>query len=154
MCATYQVGSGHNAHSVAVPAELVAPAPASLDALQAAALPVNGPTAYQAIYDQLQLQKAETLLIPGAAGGTGTLAVQLAAPLGAHVIVTANSRNHPSLQQRGASERIDYAQTDVADAIHAAHPEGIDALYRRCGQRSPSRSANRRLMRTVKPFDI
>jgi NADPH:quinone reductase-like Zn-dependent oxidoreductase len=140
--ATYQVGIGHYAHSVAVPADLVAPAPSSLDALHAAALPVNGLTAYQAIYELLKLQKGETLLITGAAGGTGTFAVQLAARVGAHVIVTASSRNHPYLQKLGASELIDYAQTDFADAVHAAHPEGIDAVLDCVGGETAARSLN------------
>lgn len=128
ICATYQSGIGHYAQAVAVPAALVAPAPSSLDALHAAALPVNGLTAYQAIYDRLQIQPGETLLITGAAGGTGTFAVQLAAQVGAQVLVTARSQNHPYLQQLGATELIDYAQTDVTQAIHARHPGGIDAV--------------------------
>jgi NADPH:quinone reductase-like Zn-dependent oxidoreductase len=140
ICATYQVGIGHYAHFVAVPADLVAPAPSSLDALHAAALPVNGLTAYQAIYDLLKLQKGETLLITGAAGGTGTFAVQLAARLGAHVIVTARSRNHPYLQELGASELIDYAQTDFVNAVHEAHPEGIDAVLDSVGGETAARS--------------
>jgi NADPH:quinone reductase-like Zn-dependent oxidoreductase len=140
MCATYQAGVGHYAHYVAVPADLVAPAPFSLDAVHAGALPVNGLTAYQAIYEQLKLQKGQTLLITGAAGGTGTFAVQLAAHIGAHVIVTASSRNHPYLQKLGASELIDYAQTDFADAVHAAHPEGIDAVLDSVGGETAARS--------------
>src|SRR6266700_5484900 len=99
ICATYQVGIGHNAQSMAVPEDLVAPAPSALDALHAAALPVNGLTAYQAIYDLLKVQQGKTLLITGAAGGTGTFAVQLAARVGVHVIVTARSNHHPYLQQ-------------------------------------------------------
>ena len=140
ICATYQVGIGHYAQYVAVPADLVAPAPSSLDALHAAALPVNGLTAYQALYELLKLQKGETLLITGAAGGTGTLAVQLAAGVGAHVIVTARSRNHPYLQQLGATELIDYAQTDFVNAVHMAHPEGIDAVLDCVGGETAARS--------------
>ena len=128
ICATEQSGIGHYAQAVAVPADLVALAPSSLDALHAAALPVNGLTAYQAIYDRLQIQPGETLLITGAAGGTGTFAVQLAAQVGAQVLVTARSQNHPYLQQMGATELIDYAQADVVQAIHARHPGGIDAV--------------------------
>ncbi len=127
ICATYQVGIGHYARYVVVPADLVAPSPSTLDDLHAAALPVNGLTAYQAIYDVLQVQKGETLLITGAAGGTGTFAVQLAAHLGAHVIITARSENHLYLQKLGATELIDYEQTDFVHAVHATHPEGIDA---------------------------
>lgn len=140
ICATYQAGIGHYAHYVAVPADLIAPAPSSLDPLFAAALPVNGLTAYQAIYDLLQVQKEETLLITGAAGGTGTLAVQLAAHLGAHVIATASSRNHSYLQMLGADELIDYTQTDFANAVHAAHPKGIDAVLDCIGGETAARS--------------
>ena len=140
ICATYQVGIGHYAHYVAVPADLIAPAPSSLDPLLAAALPINGLTAYQAIYELLKVQKGETLLITGAAGGTGTFAVQLAAHLGAHVIVTARSENHAYLQRLGASELIDYTQTDFANAVHAAHPEGIDAVLDSVGGETAARS--------------
>src|SRR5947209_1416324 len=62
--------------------------------------------------------------------------------VGAHVIVTANSRNHPYLQKLGASELIDYAQTDFADAIHAAHPEGIDAVLDSVGGETAAKSLN------------
>ncbi|EFH83108.1 NADP-dependent oxidoreductase [Ktedonobacter racemifer] len=137
---TYQVGIGHYAQSVAVPAHLVAPAPSSLDALHAAALPIGGLTAYQAIYEVLKMQRGETLLITGAAGGTGTLAVQLAAHLGVHVIATASSKNHPYLQQLGASELIDYAQTDFASVVQAAHPKGIDAVLDCVGGETAARS--------------
>jgi NADPH:quinone reductase-like Zn-dependent oxidoreductase len=140
ICTTYQVGVGHYAQFVAVSANLIAPAPSSLDALHAAALPVNGLTAYQAIYEVLKMQRGETLLITGAAGGTGTLAVQLAARLGVHVIVTASSKNHPYLQQLGASELIDYAQTDFASAVQAAHPKGIDAVLDCVGGETAARS--------------
>ena len=140
ICATYQVGIGHYAQYVAVPADLVAPAPSSLDALHAAALPVNGLTAYQAIHDMLKIQKGETLLITGAAGGTGTFAVQLAARLGALVIVTARSSNHPYLHQLGAAELIDYAQTDFVAAVQATHPEGIDAVLDCVGGETAARS--------------
>ena len=140
ICATYQVGIGHYAHAVAVPADLVAPAPSSLDALHAAALPVNGLTAYQAIHDLLKVQKGETLLITGAAGGTGTFAVQLAARAGAHVIVMARRENHPYLRKLGATEIIDYTRTDFAGVVHAAHPEGIDAVLDCVGGETAARS--------------
>lgn len=140
ICATYQVGIGHYAHTVVVPADLVAPAPSSLDALHAAALPINGLTAYQAIHDLLKVQKGETLLITGAAGGTGTFAVQLAVRVGTHVIVTARRENHPYLRKLGATELIDYTRTDFADVVHATHPEGIDAVLDCVGGKTAARS--------------
>jgi NADPH:quinone reductase-like Zn-dependent oxidoreductase len=68
--------------------------------------------------------------------------VQLAARLGAHIIATASARNHAYLYELGASEVIDYTQTDMVAAVRATHPEGIDAVLgerrrhaasRRCG---------------------
>lgn len=140
ICSTYQVGIGHYAEYVAVPADVLARAPSSLDMLHAASLPVNGLTAYQAIYEVLEVRKGETLLITGAAGGTGTLAVQLAAHLGAHVIATASASHHRSLQELGASELIDYTQTDFAATVRAAHPEGIDAVLDCVGGETAARS--------------
>lgn len=110
------------------------------DALHAAALPVNGLTAYQAIHDLLTVQKGETLLITGAAGGTGTFAVQRAARVGAHVIVTARREDHPYLRKLGATELIDYTQADFVDVVHAAHPKGIDAVLDCVGGETAARS--------------
>lgn len=140
ICSTYQVGIGHYAQYVAVPADLVALAPSSLDALHAAALPINGLTAYQALMEELHLQPGETLLITGAAGGTGTLAVQLAAHLGAQVIAMASSTNHPYLQELGASELIDYTRSDFATSVRAVHPAGIDAVLDCVGGETAARS--------------
>ena len=125
---TYQAGIGHDAEYVAVPAHLVAAAPNSVDALHAAALPVNGLTAYQTLTEVLALRASETILITAASGTTGGFAVQLAARLGAHVIAVASARNHAYLSERGASELIDYTQADIVAAVHATHSEGIDAV--------------------------
>lgn len=125
---TYRAGIGHYAEYVSAPTDLVALAPSSVDASHAAALPVNGLTAYQTITEALSLRAGETLLITGAAGGTGTLAVQLAARLGAHVIATASAANRDYLFALGASQVIDYRQTNVVAEVRAVHPEGIDAV--------------------------
>jgi NADPH:quinone reductase-like Zn-dependent oxidoreductase len=116
------------AEYVAVPANLVAAAPTSIDALHAASLPVNGLTAYQTLTEELALRAGQTILITAASGGTGTFAVQLAARLGAHVIAVARVRNHAYLHELGAHELIDYTQTDMVAAVRAAHSEGIDAV--------------------------
>jgi NADPH:quinone reductase-like Zn-dependent oxidoreductase len=119
---------GHYAEYVAAPASLVARRPTSIDATHAAALPVNGLTAHQAITEDLGLRTGETVLITAAAGGTGTLAVQIATSLGAYVIATASARNHQYLRELGAQEVIDYTTTDFAQALRAAHPAGVDAV--------------------------
>ncbi|QBD83466.1 NADP-dependent oxidoreductase [Ktedonosporobacter rubrisoli] len=119
---------GHYAEYIAVPAKLVARRPRTLDAAHAAAIPVSGITAHQAITEDLKLQAGETVLITAAAGGTGTFAVQIAASLGAHVIASASARNHAYLRELGAHEVIDYALSDVVEAVHTAHPLGVDAV--------------------------
>jgi len=128
MSFTYQAGIGHYAEYVAVPANLVAAAPNSVDALHVAALPVNGLTAYQTLTEALALRAGETILITAASGTTGGFAVQLAARMRAHVIAVASAHNHAYLSELGASELIDYTQTDIVAAVHATHSEGIDAV--------------------------
>ena len=125
---TEQANIGHYAQYVAVPADMVAATPTSVDALHAAALPVNGLTAYQTLTEALALRAGETILITAASGGTGSFAVQLAARLGAHVIAVASTHNHAYLRELGASELIDYTQTDIVAAVLTTYVEGIDAV--------------------------
>src|SRR5215471_438041 len=105
---TYAYQRGNYAEYVAAPAGSVAKKPHSLSMEEAAALPVNGNTAYQAIYDELKLRPQETVLITGGAGATGLLAVQLAAQLGVHVITTTSRRNRDFATALGAHEVICY----------------------------------------------
>ncbi len=76
---------GHYAESIAAPALLVARRPSTIDATHAAAIPMSGLTAHQALTEELSLHAGETVLITTAAGGVGSFAVQIAACLGAHV---------------------------------------------------------------------
>ncbi|MBV9230774.1 MAG: NADP-dependent oxidoreductase, partial [Chloroflexi bacterium] len=131
---------GHYAEYVVAPASLVARRPNALDAAQAAALPISGLTAHQAITEDLELRAGETVLITAAAGGTGTFAVQIAANLGAYVIATASARNHQYLRELGAQEVIDYTTTDFVQAVRAAHPAGVDAVLDCIGGETTRRS--------------
>lgn len=124
----YPFQRGCYAEYVAAPVNQVAHKPRTLDFAQAAALPVNGVTAFQAIYEALNVQVGERLLITGAAGGTGVLAVQLAALRGAHVIATARSQHHGLLRDLGATDLIDYTSDDYAAQINTRYPSGIDAI--------------------------
>lgn len=128
-CRKPSLEEGTYAERVAVQARHVAAKPSSLDFTQAAAVPLAGLTAYQALFDALELQSGESVLIQAAAGGVGSFAVQLAARAGAHVIGTASARNHEHVRELGAAEVIDYTQTDVAEAIRGNHPEGVDAVF-------------------------
>lgn len=101
---------GAAAEYVVVRAANLAPKPRSLDHSQAAAVPLSGLTAWQALFDHGQLAAGRRVLIHGAAGGVGTFAVQLARWRGAQVIVTASARNVEFLRKLGADQVIDYAK--------------------------------------------
>ena len=106
----------------------VARKPASLSFEEAAEAPVAGSTAYQGIIEEIGLKEGETVLIAGAAGGVGTMAVQIAASLGARVLGTASPRNHDYLLSLGAAEAIDYHGDWVA-AVRTVAPDGVDAVF-------------------------
>jgi len=82
---------------------------------QAAALPTAFGTARQALFDVGHLQRGQRVLIHAAAGGVGSMAVQLAHHAGAYVIATASARNHELLKSLGADEVVDYRTHDSTD---------------------------------------
>jgi NADPH:quinone reductase-like Zn-dependent oxidoreductase len=103
---------------------VIAKKPASISHVQAAALPVAGLTAWQALFDGGELQSGQTALIAGAAGGVGHLAVQLSRRGGARTIGTGSSRNRDFVLGLGAEEYVDYTQQDVAEAA-----SGVDLAF-------------------------
>ncbi|MFJ9407953.1 NADP-dependent oxidoreductase [Streptomyces sp. NPDC101393] len=117
------VQHGTYAEKVAAPVRTLARKPASLNWQEAAGLPLAGLTAYQAL-KRVGAQLGETVLVHAAAGGVGSLAVQIAVALGAHVIGTASERNHDFLRSLGA-EPVTYGE-GLADRVRALAPEGVD----------------------------
>ena len=107
---------GAYAEYIAVKANEVAFKPATLDHIHAAAVPLTALTAWQALVDAAQLQTGQTVLIHAAAGGVGSLAVQLAKACGARVIATASAVNIGLVTELGADEFIDYTQTRFEEA--------------------------------------
>jgi NADPH:quinone reductase-like Zn-dependent oxidoreductase len=107
---------GAAADYVAVEARNLAPKPASLDHVQAAAVPLAGLTAWQALFDHGRLQAGQRVLIHGAAGGVGSLAVQLAHAAGAHVIATGRVPDHELLAKLGAEKVVDVERQRFEDA--------------------------------------
>ena len=99
---------GAYAEYIVVRESEVALKPKSLHHVYAAAVPLAGLTAWQALFDAAKLQSGHRILIHGAAGGVGHYAVQLAKWKGAHVIATASTKNHDLLRKLGADETIDY----------------------------------------------
>jgi NADPH:quinone reductase-like Zn-dependent oxidoreductase len=86
----------------------LAPKPTSLDHVHAAAIPLSGLTAWQALHDHGRLSKGQRVLIHGGAGGVGNFAVQLARIAGAEVITTAAAADRDFLRAIGADEVLDY----------------------------------------------
>ena len=110
-------------------AEIVARKPASLSHEEAAAVPLAGGTAYEAIVRRLGVQVGETVLIHGGAGGVGSFAVQIANSAGARVLATAGPDNQELLDGLGADVTIDYTQQDVAEvALGNTDGSGVDAV--------------------------
>ncbi|MGF2022910.1 NADP-dependent oxidoreductase [Enterococcus casseliflavus] len=107
-----------------VDAELAAIKPENQNYAEAAAVPLAGLTAYQALFEHGRLKEGEKVLIHAGAGGVGTYAIQLAKAAGAYVITTASPRNHELLQKLGADEIIDYHTTDFEEVL-----QDIDLVF-------------------------
>ena len=110
-------GKGTYAEYVVVKETEAALKPKSIDHIHAAAIPVVALTAWQALFDQAGLSKGQKILIHGAAGGVGSIAVQLAKWKGAYVIGTASGRNSGLLRELGVDEPIDYEKTPFEDVV-------------------------------------
>jgi NADPH:quinone reductase-like Zn-dependent oxidoreductase len=110
-------GAGSHAEYVTGPARAFAAKPGNVSHVQAAALPLAGLTAWQALADTAGLSAGQRVLIHAAAGGVGHLAVQIAKARGAYVIGTASAPNHDLVHSLGADELIDYHATDFAEAV-------------------------------------
>jgi NADPH:quinone reductase len=120
------VHNGSWAELTTVPEATVAAKPAGVETSVAGAAPLAGIAALFAV-DALDLAPGQTVLVIGATGGVGSFAVQFAAQAGAHVIAPARPEDHDHLQALGAGELVD-RYGDVAAAVRASHPDGVDAL--------------------------
>ncbi|MGW4489225.1 NADP-dependent oxidoreductase [Amycolatopsis sp. NPDC004368] len=106
---------GSLAEFTAVEARNLAPLPADVDHTVGAALPVSGLTAWQALFDHGRLEAGQTVLIHGAAGGVGSLAVQLAKRAGATVIGTGRAGNREVALDLGADAFVDLENERLED---------------------------------------
>jgi NADPH:quinone reductase len=120
---------GFYAEFVAVPAENVALVPSALDLRQAGAVPTTGLTALQGVDDALHLRKGESVIIHGASGGVGTLAVQFAQLRGARVLASASGKDGVALARRlGADVAVDGRHENIMAAARQFAPDGVDAV--------------------------
>lgn len=104
---------GAAAEYLTAPAEFVAPKPAGISHVEAAALPLAGLTAWQALVDHAQVRSGDRVLVLGAAGGVGAFAVQLAVHLGAHVTATSMPRDSGYVESLGADEVLTVTSRDA-----------------------------------------
>ena len=119
---------GFYAEYIVIRENKVGRVPKTLDLRRAGALPVTGLTALQGV-EALRLKKGETVLIHGASGGVGTIAVQFARWKGAPVLATASGRSGAALVRRlGAEKAVDGKHTNLAAAIRRFAPNGVDAI--------------------------
>jgi len=109
--------SGGYAEFATAPASGIAKRPPGVSDEQAAALPVAGLTAWQALFDRGGLVRGQTALIAGAAGGVGHLAVQLARHVGARAVGIGSTRNRDFVLALGADAYIDYTRQGVAESV-------------------------------------
>jgi NADPH:quinone reductase len=124
----YAMEGGFYAEYVAVNQEEVAPIPPGLSAEQAGALGADGITALIGLEDELELQPGEKLMVFGASGGIGHIAVQLAKRMGAEVLAVASGADGVALVRRlGADAAIDGHREDPAEAARQFAPQGLDA---------------------------
>ena len=121
-------------YCLTVPAN-IAPKPASLDHVQAAAVPISALTAWQALIVRAQLAEGERVLVHGAAGGVGSFAVQVARHKSAHVIATASAANADFVLALGADEVIDYRTTPFETVVR-----DVDVVFDTVGGDTRDRS--------------
>ena len=124
----YSTEGGIYAEYVAVKQDHVAKVPSGLSTESAGALGADGITALRGLEDALHLRRGEKLMIFGASGGIGHLAVQLAKRLGAEVFGVASGEDGVSLVRRlGADQAVDGKHGAVVDALRSFAPQGLDA---------------------------
>jgi NADPH:quinone reductase-like Zn-dependent oxidoreductase len=109
--------NGAAAEYVLAPADILTAAPTSIPLADAAALPIVGLTAWQALFDHAKLTTGQRVLVNGAGGAVGGYAVQLAENAGAYVIAVAGPRTGEHVRAEGADEVVDHTTADVLTAV-------------------------------------
>jgi NADPH:quinone reductase-like Zn-dependent oxidoreductase len=109
--------SGGYAEYAVAKADAIAPKLESLNFEEAAAIPIGALTAWQAMFDLANLSNGQRILITGASGGVGSMAVQLAKAKGAIVIGTASGKNEQFVRDLGADEFVDYTRQPFEEVV-------------------------------------
>ncbi|HEY1323164.1 MAG TPA: NADP-dependent oxidoreductase, partial [Streptosporangiaceae bacterium] len=120
--------TGCYAQYLTCPVEQLAPIPAGLPVIDAAAAPIDALTAEQGLTDVLAIAAGDRVLITAGAGGLGHLAVQIARILGASVTATASPEHHEFLHRLGAAVVIDHTKPDWPDQVRDATGGGAERV--------------------------
>jgi alcohol dehydrogenase len=128
-------GSGAFAELALANVEHIAYKPKRLNHLEAAALPLVGVSAWQALVENIGLSKDKKILIHGGAGGIGSISIQLAKKLGAYIATTVDANDKQFVEKLGADEVIDYKAQAFEDLIH-----NYDAAYDTVGGETYTKS--------------
>jgi len=120
---------GTFAEYISLPESYLAIRPQNVTMEEAGGIPLVGLTAYQSLFDAGSLKEGETLLILGASGGVGSVAIQLAKNVGATVIGVASEKNHEYMKELGADNVIDYSSGDVGEMVREIAPDGVDMIF-------------------------
>lgn len=132
---------GFYAEYAAVKAENASPIPKKLSVEQAGVMPVDALTALRGLDEILQLKQGESVMVFGAGGGIGHLAVQLAKRMGARVLAIASGKDGTALAKRlGADAVVDGRKDDVEVAARAFAPGGVDAALVTAGGEATERA--------------
>lgn len=128
---------GFHAEYVAVAERKVARVPEGFDSKRAGAIATTGLTALQGVDDALKVRKGESVIVHGASGGVGSLALQFAKLRGARVLATASGRDGVALARRlGADVAVDGRRGDVLAEARRFAPNGVDAILAFVGGKS------------------
>lgn len=129
------LGDGGFGERIATPAAFAAKIPRGLDTATAGTLGLAGTAAHDAV-EAIEPKQGEAVLVSGATGGVGIIAIQLLKERGAYVIATASTDDEIAfVREHGADEVVDY-RGDVVAAVREKHPSGVDAILHFAGERA------------------
>ena len=127
--------SGAYAEYALAKADAIAPKPESINFEEAAAIPIAALTAWQAMFNLANLSSGQRILIAGASGGVGSMAVQLAKAKGAFVIGTASGKNEQFVRDLGADEFVDYTRQPFEAVV-----KDVDVVFDTVGDDTQERA--------------
>lgn len=123
------IQNGTFAEYIALPESYLAYRPKKITMEESGGIPLVGLTVYQSIFETGNLEDGQTIVVLGASGGVGTLAIQMAKSVGATVIGVASEKNHSYMKELGADETIDYSAAHVGKSVKKVAPDGVDLVF-------------------------